>query len=142
MHHNPHLSAISIYEIELGAFRAGRLSDIAALQIDFTILPFTEAVARRAAMLDADLIRQSASKTASLLLPASCTICLSCRSMYDTLIVSRDCNWSIPRACRDSKSNAHRLVASCLKFYFFALFCTPRHKCLDILPLRLHIAAV
>lgn len=59
LHYNPHLSAISIYEIELGAFRAGRLSDIAALQIDFIILPFTEAVARRAAMLDADLIRQN-----------------------------------------------------------------------------------
>jgi len=46
---DPHVSVISIYEIELGAFRAGRLSDIATLQVDFKILPLTEEIARRAA---------------------------------------------------------------------------------------------
>jgi tRNA(fMet)-specific endonuclease VapC len=57
--YNPNLTAISIYEIELGAYRAGRLSDIAALQVEFKILPFTEEIARRAALLDADLIRRN-----------------------------------------------------------------------------------
>jgi len=56
---DPHLSVISIYEIELGAFRAGRLSDIATLQVDFKILPLTEEIARRAAKLDVSLIRQN-----------------------------------------------------------------------------------
>ncbi|MCI0692626.1 type II toxin-antitoxin system VapC family toxin [candidate division KSB1 bacterium] len=57
--HDPHLSVISIYAIELGAYRAGRLSDIAPLQVDFKILPLTEEIARRTALLDADLIRQN-----------------------------------------------------------------------------------
>jgi tRNA(fMet)-specific endonuclease VapC len=53
------LSAISIYEIELGAYRAGRTSDIDTLQMSFIVLPLTEAIARRAARLDVDLIRQN-----------------------------------------------------------------------------------
>jgi predicted nucleic acid-binding protein len=53
------LSAISIYEIELGAYRAGRTSDIDALQMSFIVLPLTENIARRAARLDVDLIRQN-----------------------------------------------------------------------------------
>jgi predicted nucleic acid-binding protein len=57
--YNPNLSVISIYEIELGAYRAGRLSDIAALQVDFKILPLTQEIAQRAASLDADLIRRN-----------------------------------------------------------------------------------
>jgi len=57
--YEPNLSAISIYEIELGAYRAGRLSDIAALQVDFKVLPITEEIAQRAARLDVDLIRRN-----------------------------------------------------------------------------------
>ena len=57
--YDPNLSVISIYEIELGAYRAGRLSDIATLQVDFKTLPLTEEIARRAAWLDASLIRQN-----------------------------------------------------------------------------------
>jgi tRNA(fMet)-specific endonuclease VapC len=57
--YDPNLSVLSIYEIELGAFRAGRSSDIAALQVEFKILPLTEEIARRAALLDANLIRQN-----------------------------------------------------------------------------------
>ncbi len=57
--YDPHLSVISVYEIELGAYRAGRSSDIAPLQVDFKILPLIEEIARRAALLDADLIRQN-----------------------------------------------------------------------------------
>jgi tRNA(fMet)-specific endonuclease VapC len=57
--YNPRLSAITVYEIEVGAYLANRLSDITALQVDFKILPFTEGIARRAAMLDANLIRQN-----------------------------------------------------------------------------------
>jgi predicted nucleic acid-binding protein len=55
----PNLSVISVYEIELGAYRAGRVSDIDTLQVNFSILPVTEEIARRAARLDADLIRQN-----------------------------------------------------------------------------------
>lgn len=43
--YDPNLSVISIYEIELGAFRAGRSSDIVALQVEFKILPLTEEIA-------------------------------------------------------------------------------------------------
>jgi tRNA(fMet)-specific endonuclease VapC len=57
--YDANLSAVSVYEIELGAFRAGRLSDIDTLQVEFKILPLTEAIARRAARLDVDLIRQN-----------------------------------------------------------------------------------
>ncbi|MDZ7361033.1 MAG: type II toxin-antitoxin system VapC family toxin [candidate division KSB1 bacterium] len=57
--YEPHLSAISVYEIELGAYRAGRLSDIDELQVEFKIQPMTETVARRAAFLDANLIHQN-----------------------------------------------------------------------------------
>jgi predicted nucleic acid-binding protein len=53
------LSAISVYEIELGAFRAGRSSDIDTLQVKFKVLPLTEVIARKAAELDASLIRQN-----------------------------------------------------------------------------------
>lgn len=54
-----HLSAISIYEIELGAYRSGRSSDIDGLQKSFIVLPFTKENAMRAARLDVDLIRQN-----------------------------------------------------------------------------------
>lgn len=57
--YEPNLSAINVYEIELGAYRAGRLSDIDALQVEFNVLPITEAIARRAALMDADLIRKN-----------------------------------------------------------------------------------
>jgi tRNA(fMet)-specific endonuclease VapC len=57
--YDPHLSAITVYEIELGAYRANRLSDITSLQVDFKILPLTEEIARHAASLDANLIRQN-----------------------------------------------------------------------------------
>jgi len=57
--YDPLLSAISVYEIEIGAYRAGRSSDMTALQLDFKIMPFTEEIARRAARLDADLIRHN-----------------------------------------------------------------------------------
>jgi len=57
--YDPNLSAISVYEIELGAFRAGRLSDIGALQVEFKVLPLTEVIARKAAELDASLICQN-----------------------------------------------------------------------------------
>jgi tRNA(fMet)-specific endonuclease VapC len=55
----PNLSVVSVYEIEVGAYRAGRPSDIDPLQVKFTILPITEEIARRAAWLDAGLIRQN-----------------------------------------------------------------------------------
>ncbi len=57
--YEPNLSVISLYEIELGAYRAGRLSDIIALQVDFKVLPLTEQIAQRAARLDADLIQRN-----------------------------------------------------------------------------------
>jgi len=55
----PHLSVISVYEMELGAYRARRASDLNAFQISFNILPVTEAIARKAAKLEADLIHQN-----------------------------------------------------------------------------------
>jgi tRNA(fMet)-specific endonuclease VapC len=55
----PNLSVISVYEIEFGAYRAGRASDIEPLQVSFNILPLTEQIARRAAVLEANLIRQN-----------------------------------------------------------------------------------
>lgn len=54
-----HLSVISIYEIELGAYRSGRTSDIDTLQKSFIVLPLTKEIAMRAARLDIDLIRQN-----------------------------------------------------------------------------------
>ena len=51
-----HLSVISIYEIELGAYRSGRASDIDALQKSFIVLSLTKEIAQRAAHLDVDLI--------------------------------------------------------------------------------------
>jgi len=53
------LSVISIYEIELGAYRAGRTSDIDILKKSFIVLPLTKEIARRAARLDVDLIRRN-----------------------------------------------------------------------------------
>jgi tRNA(fMet)-specific endonuclease VapC len=55
----PNLSVISIYEIEFGAFRARRASDIEALQVSFNILPLTEQIARRAAALEASLVHRN-----------------------------------------------------------------------------------
>lgn len=55
----PNLSVVSVYEIEVGAYRAGRPSDIDPLQVKFTILPITEKIARRAAWLDANLTRRN-----------------------------------------------------------------------------------
>ena len=54
-----HLSVISIYETELGAYRSGRTSDIDTLQKSFIVLPLTKEIAMRAARLDIDLIRQN-----------------------------------------------------------------------------------
>jgi tRNA(fMet)-specific endonuclease VapC len=54
-----HLSVISVYEIELGAYRSGRTSDIDVLQNSFIILPLSKEIALGAAKLDADLIRQN-----------------------------------------------------------------------------------
>jgi tRNA(fMet)-specific endonuclease VapC len=55
----PNLSVISVYEIEFGAFRAGRVSDIQTLQVSLNILPLTEPIVRRAAALEASLVRQN-----------------------------------------------------------------------------------
>ncbi len=57
--YQPHLSVISVYEIEFGAFRSGRISDIDTLRSSFEFLPLTKAIAKRAARLDADLLRQN-----------------------------------------------------------------------------------
>lgn len=54
-----HLSVISIYEIELGAYRSGRASDIDTLQKSFIVLPLTKEIAMRAARLDIDLIQRN-----------------------------------------------------------------------------------
>lgn len=54
-----HLSVISIYEIELGAYRSGRTSDLDTLQKSFIVLAFTKEIAMRAARLDVDLIRRN-----------------------------------------------------------------------------------
>lgn len=55
----PNLSVISIYEIEFGAYRARRPSDIETLQVSFNILPLTEQIARKAAALEASLVHQN-----------------------------------------------------------------------------------
>ena len=55
----PHLTTISVYEIEFGAYRARRPSDLDAFQVSFSILPLTETIARKAAELEANLIRQN-----------------------------------------------------------------------------------
>ncbi len=55
----PNLSVIGVYEIEFGAYRAGRTSDIEPLQVSFNILPLTEQIARHAAALEANLVRQN-----------------------------------------------------------------------------------
>jgi len=55
----PNLSVISIYEIEFGALRARRASDIETLQVSFNILALTEQIARRAAALEASLVHQN-----------------------------------------------------------------------------------
>lgn len=57
--YDPRLSSITVYEIEVGAYLANRLSDIADFRVDFKILPFTEEIARHAAWVDANLIRQN-----------------------------------------------------------------------------------
>ena len=54
---NSCLSVITVYELELGAYRAGRSSDLDTLRIAFSILPVTEEIAKRTAALDAALIR-------------------------------------------------------------------------------------
>jgi tRNA(fMet)-specific endonuclease VapC len=53
----PHLSVISIYEMEFGAYRARRPSDLNAFQFSFDVLPLTDVIARKAAELEANLIR-------------------------------------------------------------------------------------
>jgi len=53
------LSVITVYELEFGACRAGRQSDIETLRTSFDILPVTKNIAQRAAALDADLIHQN-----------------------------------------------------------------------------------
>lgn len=55
----PNLSVISVYEIEFGAYRAGRVSDIQTLQVSLNILPLTEKIARQAAALEASLVRRN-----------------------------------------------------------------------------------
>jgi len=55
----PNLSVISIYEIEFGAYRARRPSDIETLQVSFHILPLTEKIARQAAALEASLVHRN-----------------------------------------------------------------------------------
>lgn len=57
--YNPHLSVMSVYEIELGAYRAGRTSDLDALRTSFGLLPINESVAKHAARLEMDLVRQN-----------------------------------------------------------------------------------
>lgn len=57
--YNPFLSVISVYEIELGAFRSKRASDIDTLRASFEFLPRTTAIAKRATRLYADLLRQN-----------------------------------------------------------------------------------
>lgn len=57
--YNPFLSVISVYEMELGAFRSERASDIDTLRVSFEFLPITKTIAKRAARLDADLLRQN-----------------------------------------------------------------------------------
>lgn len=57
--YNPGLSVITVYELEFGAYRAGRPSDIETLEAAFNIFPITKEIAKRAAALDADLIRQN-----------------------------------------------------------------------------------
>jgi len=55
----PHLSVISVYEMEFGAYRARRPSDLDTFQVSFSILPLTEVIARKAAELEANLIRRN-----------------------------------------------------------------------------------
>lgn len=55
----PHLSVISVYEMEFGAYRARRPSDLDMFQVSFNILPLTETIARKAAELEANLIRKN-----------------------------------------------------------------------------------
>jgi len=50
---------MSVYEIELGAYRTKRISDIDTLRASFELLPINEAIAKRAARLDVDLLRQN-----------------------------------------------------------------------------------
>ncbi len=57
--YNPCISVITVYELEFGAYRAGRASDIEDLRTSFKILLMTEAIARSAARLDANLIREN-----------------------------------------------------------------------------------
>ena len=54
-----YISAITVYELEYGARRAGRASDLDALRRWFTILPFDEAAARKAAEVQAKLVRKN-----------------------------------------------------------------------------------
>ena len=57
--YNPSLSVITVYELEFGAYCAGRASDLEDLRTSFRILPLTEQIAKAAARLDASLIRQN-----------------------------------------------------------------------------------
>jgi tRNA(fMet)-specific endonuclease VapC len=53
------LSVITVYELEFGAYRAGRASDLDDLRTSFKILRLTEEIAKQAARLDAHLIHQN-----------------------------------------------------------------------------------
>ncbi len=56
------VSAVTVYEMEYGARRAGRFTDWEAFHWEFLleVLPLGEAEARRAAALQAELARQNA----------------------------------------------------------------------------------
>lgn len=50
------LSVMSLYEVEFGAARAGRISDLTDILPYVDILPIDKTIAERAAMIHADLV--------------------------------------------------------------------------------------